>query len=83
MTKFIESGESIDSSLLLWQKNHTQIAIEDVYDLKVYPVSSIFNEGAINFDLAPQPKGLLSNVTMSTFKLSQHSASNMEQTLRK
>ena len=66
MTKFIESGESIDSSLLLWQQNQTQIAIEDVYDLKVYPVSSIFNEGAINFDLPPQPKGLLSNVEIIT-----------------
>ena len=66
MAKFSNSGESIDSSLLLWQKNHTQIAIEDVYDVKVYPVSSHFNEGAIHFDLHPQPKGLLSSVEIVT-----------------
>ena len=66
MSKFINSEESIDSSLLLWQENTTQVAIEDIYDLKVYPVSSLFNEGAINFDLPPQPKGLLSNVDVIT-----------------
>ena len=66
MSKFINSEESIDSSLLLWQENTTQVAIEDIYDLKVYPVSSLFNEGAINFDLPPQPKGLLSNLDVIT-----------------
>ena len=66
MSKFINSEESIDSSLLLWQENTTQVAIEDIYDLKVHPVSSLFNDGAINFDLPPQPKGLLSNVDVIT-----------------
>ena len=66
MTKYINSEESIDSSLLLWQGNPTQVAIEDVYDLKVYTVSNIFNEGSINFDVPPQPKGLLSNIEIIT-----------------
>ena len=66
MSKFINSEESIDSSLLLWQENTTQVAIEDIYDLKVHPVSSLLNDGAINFDLPPQPKGLLSNVDVIT-----------------
>ena len=66
MSKYTNSGESIDSSLLLWRENPTQVAIEDVYDLKVYPVSNIFNEGSINFDLPPQPKGLLSNIEIVT-----------------
>ena len=66
MSKYINSHESIDSSLLLWQENTTQVAIEDIYDLKVHPVSSSFNEGTINFDLPPQPKGLLSNVDVIT-----------------
>ena len=66
MSKYINSEESIDSSLLLWQENTTQVAIEDIYDLKVHPVSSLLNDGAINFDLPPQPKGLLSNVDVIT-----------------
>ena len=77
MSKFINSEESIDSSLLLWQENTTQVAIEDIYDLKVHPVSSLFNDGAINFDLPPQPKGLLSNVdVITTFSIKYGTNSN-------
>ena len=66
MSKFINSQESIDSSLLLWQENTTQVAIEDTFELKVHPVTSNLNEGTINFDLPPQPKGMLSNVEIIT-----------------
>ena len=66
MSKFINSRESIDSSLLLWQEQQTQVAIEEVYDVMVHPISSILNEGSINFDLPPQPKGLLTNVEVVT-----------------
>jgi len=66
MSKFINSRESIDSSLLLWQENTTQVAIEDTFELKVHPVTSNLNEGTINFDLPPQPKGMLSNVEIIT-----------------
>ena len=70
MSKFINSQESVDSSLLLWQENPTQVAIEEIYDVKVHPISGIFNEGTINFDLPPQPKGLLSNVeVVTTFRI--------------
>ena len=78
MSKFINSRESIDSSLLLWQEQQTQVAIEEVYDVMVHPISSIFNEGSINFDLPPQPKGLLTNVEVVT--MSQPSTSKMVET---
>ena len=69
MSKFINSQESIDSSLLLWQENTTQVAIEDTFELKVHPVTSNLNEGTINFDLPPQPKGMLSNVEIINYNI--------------
>ena len=66
MSKFINSKESVDGSLLLWQENQTQVAIEEIYDVMVYPISSLVNEGSVNFDIPPQPKGLLTNVEVVT-----------------
>ena len=70
MLKFKESQESIASDLLLWQSRPTQISIKDTYELKIHPVSSIFNEGPIHFDISGQPKGMISNIDIvTTFKV--------------
>ena len=62
MAKFVNSSDSISSSLLLWNDRPTQVSIEETYDLKVWPVTNLFNEGPINFNLPPQPKGLLTDL---------------------
>ena len=66
MTKFIKSKESISSSLLLWDERPTEVSIEETYDLKVWPVTNILNEGPINFVIPPQPKGMLSDIHICT-----------------
>ena len=70
MTKFINSREAFSSSLSLWNDRPTQVAVEEVYDLKVWPVTNILNEGPINFVIPPQPKGLMDDVHIVTkFKI--------------
>lgn len=70
MARFVNSTDSISSSLLLWNDRPTQVSIEETYDLKVWPVTNLLNEGPINFNLPPQPKGLLSDLHVVTkFKL--------------
>ena len=66
MAKFVNSSESISSSLLLWNDRPTQVSIEETYDLKVWPVTNLFNDGPINFTLPPQPKGLLTDLHIVT-----------------
>ena len=66
MTKFINSREAFSSSLSLWNDRPTQVAVEEVYDLKVWPVTNILNEGPINFVIPPQPKGLMDDVHIVT-----------------
>ena len=66
MAKFINSGDSIPSSLLLWDDIPTQTSIEETYDLKVWPVTSLLNGGPLNFNIPPQPKGLLSDIHIVT-----------------
>ena len=66
MAKFVNSSESISSSLLLWNDRPTQVSIEETYDLKVWPVTNIFNEGPINFNLPPQPKGMMTDIHVIT-----------------
>ena len=66
MTKFIKSKESISSSLLLWDERPTEVSIEETYDLKVWPVTNILNEGPINFVIPPQPKGMMSDIHICT-----------------
>ena len=73
MAKFINSSESISSSLLLWNDRPTQVSIEETYDLKVWPVTNLLNDGPINFNLPPQPKGLLTDLHVVTkFKLQKN-----------
>ena len=66
MSKFINSKDAIASPLLLWQEVPTQVSIEETYDLKVWPVTNIFNEGPINFVIPPQAKGMLTSVDIVT-----------------
>ena len=75
MSKFINSKEAIASSLLLWQDIPTQVSVQETYDLKVWPVTNIFNEGPINFVIPPQPHGMLTNVDIVTkFKMENEDA---------
>ena len=70
MTKFINSRESFSTSLSLWNDRPTQVAVQEAYDLKVWPVTNILNEGPINFVIPPQPKGMVDDVHIITkFKL--------------
>ena len=66
MMKFKDSRDSVASELLLWQETPTQIAIEDIYELTIHPISSLYNDGQINFDLVSQPKAMISNVEIIT-----------------
>lgn len=79
MSKFINSKEAIVSPLLLWQEVPTQVSIQETYDLKVWPVSSIFNEGPINFVIPPQPNGMLRSVNIVTkFRLNDSTLTSAE-----
>lgn len=70
MMKYRESRDSVSTELLLWQEKTTQISIRNVYDIKVRPTSSSYNEGALYFDIPPQQTGMLSNVEIVTkFKI--------------
>ena len=70
MMTFKTSQKSITSELLLWRETSTQVSVMDTYEQKVHPISSLFNDGAINFDIPPQPKGMLSNIeVVTTFKI--------------
>ena len=66
MMKFKDSRDSVASELLLWQETPTQIAIEYIYELTIHPISSLYNDGQINFDLVSQPKAMISNVEIIT-----------------
>ena len=66
MMKFKESRDSIASELLLWRERPTQIAIQDTFDLTVHPVSSIYNDGQINFDISSQPKAMMTGIDIIT-----------------
>ena len=66
MAKFVNSSDSMSSSLLLWNDTPTQVSIQETYDLKVWPVTNLFNDGPINFNIPPQPKGLLTDLQIIT-----------------
>ena len=79
MMKFKDSRDSVSSELLLWKESATQVSIKSVYDLKVHPISSLYNEGAIQFSLPPQSRGMLTNIDIvSTFKVLKNGKSNLE-----
>ena len=74
--KFKDSRDSVVSDLLLWKESTTQISVKDIYDIKVHPISSLYNEGSIHFDIPPQSRGMMSNVDIvSVFKVKKGNAS--------
>ena len=66
MAKFVSSSNAIPSSLLLWDDIPTQTSIEETYDLKVWPVTSLLSGGPLHFNIPPQPKGMLSDIQIVT-----------------
>ena len=67
MAKFLNSQESISSSLLLWSTLPTQVAVQESYDLRCWPVTNIFNQDSpIAFNLPAQNKGMLSDIHIVT-----------------
>ena len=56
----------MSSSLLLWNDTPTQVSIQETYDLKVWPITNIFNDGPIIFNIPPQAKGLLTDLQIIT-----------------
>ena len=66
MAKFVNSSESITSSMLLWNDVPTQVSVQETYDIKVWPITNILNEGPINFQIPSQPKGLMTDIFITT-----------------
>lgn len=75
MAKFVNSSDSISSALLLWNDRPTQVAIQETYDLKVWPVTNILNDGPIHFNVPPQMKGMMTDINIVTrFKIQENGA---------
>ena len=66
MSKFKNSKESVSSDIYLWYDRPTQVAIKETYDLKVWPITNIYNDGPINFKLPEQTKGMLQDLHIVT-----------------
>ena len=68
MTKYIESQEALESSLLLWDIRSTQTSIEETYELTVYPSTTYEDRyGApVEFTIPMQPNGCLIDVEILT-----------------
>ena len=77
MTKFINGRESIASALLLWDERPTQISVQETFDMKVWPVTNIFNDGPINFVIPQQPKGMLTDIHVVTKVKVQHNGADI------
>ena len=68
MSKYIQSKEAIDTSLLLWDIRPTQTSVQETYDIVVYP-SAIYHDqygGPINFVIPAQSSGCLINIDIVT-----------------
>ena len=66
MAKFVNSSESISSSLLLWNDVPTQVSIEETYGMDFWPITGNLNDGPINFQVPPQPKGMMTDIHIIT-----------------
>ena len=75
MIKIKDTVDSISSELLLWNKPQTDISVQNVYHIPVHPVSSIFSDASITFNIPPQPKGMLKDILIKTkFKVQKDGA---------
>ena len=77
MAKFVNSEESISSSLLLWNDKPTQVSIQETYNLKIWPITNILNEGPINFNIPPQLKGMMTDINVVTTLRIQNAGVNI------
>ena len=66
MSKFTNSKESVSSNLILWHGRQTQVGIRETYDMKVWPITNVYNDGPINFVIPEQSKGMLRDVHIVT-----------------
>ena len=69
MSKFANSAEAIDSSLLLWSGiKPTNTSVKEVYSILVYPSNSIDQTAGstILLNIPPQETGLLTDVELVT-----------------
>ena len=66
MAKFVTSNISTLDPLRLHKDRLTQVSVKETYDIKVWPVSNISNEGPIHIVVPPQPKGMLYEVYLTT-----------------
>ena len=66
MAKFINSQNAIPTDLLLWNERPTQVSIQEKYNVKVWPITNILNDGPINFNIPPQPKGMMTDISITT-----------------
>ena len=67
MSKYINSKEALDTSLLLWDIRPTNTSIDRVFEANVYPsvgLSTVY-EGPITFDIPPQMNGLLQDIEIN------------------
>ena len=70
MIKIKNTKDSISSEYLIWDKPTTEISTKDTYNIHVHPVSSIYADGTVIFNVPPQPKGMLKSVRVVTkFKI--------------
>ena len=68
MSKYIQSKESLDAGLLLWDIRPTQTSIEEKYEITVYPTTTFEDAyGApVDFVIPSQPNGCLFDVDIVT-----------------
>ena len=66
MAKFVNSQNAIPTDLLLWNERPTQVSIQETYNIKVWPITNILNDGPINFNVPSQPKGMMTDISIVT-----------------
>ena len=66
MAKFVNSQNAIPTDLLLWNERPTQVSIQETYNIKVWPITNILNDGPINFNVPSQPKGMMTDINIVT-----------------
>ena len=62
MSKFKKSKESFSSNIYLWYDRPTQVGIRETYDIKIWPITNIYNDGPIHFLVPEQTKGMLQDI---------------------
>ena len=81
MSKFANSSEAIDSSLILWSGiKPTNTSVKEIYDVLVFPATSVDNSdgGTTIFHIPSQVTGLMTDCeVITTFKVTKGDDSNL------